>query len=152
VLLTGTFARAIDEKLRIPLPKPVRDELAAEEGQALFVTPGTDGSLAVYTPDILEQWADRLAKSSPTGRDVRTFGRLFYAQAYRTEVDGQGRIRISQELVALAGLTKEVVVIGAGDHLELWDKGRWDAYLAQHQPGYDQIAEAAFTPRSDPKP
>lgn len=151
MLLTGTFARSLDEKLRIPLPKPVRDELKAEGGSILFVTPGTDGSLAVYTPDILEHWADRLAQSSPTGRDIRTFGRLFYAQAYRTEVDGQGRIRISQELVTLAALTKEVVVVGAGDHLELWDKSRWDAYLAQHQPRYDQIAEAAFSPRTETK-
>jgi MraZ protein len=146
MLLTGTFPRAFDEKLRIALPKPVKDELKLQEGSVLYVTPGTDGSLAIYSPDVLEQLATRLAGSSPTGREVRTFGRLFYAQAYRAEVDKQGRVRFSQELVNLAGVTKEAVLVGAGDHLELWDKTRWEAYLAQHQPRYDEIAESAFTP------
>jgi MraZ protein len=144
MLLTGTFPRTFDEKLRIPLPKPLRDELKIEEGSVLYVTPGTDGSLAIYSPAVLEELAARLAQSSPTGRDVRTFGRLFYAQAFRADVDKQGRVRFSQELMTLAGVKKEAVLVGAGDHLELWDKDRWDAYLAQHQPRYDQIAEAAF--------
>jgi hypothetical protein len=29
----------------------------------------------------------------------------------------------------------------------LWDKARWEAYLAQNQPQYDEIAEAAFQPK-----
>ena len=152
MLLTGTFPRTFDEKLRIALPKPVRDELKIEEGSVLYVTPGTDGSLAIYSPAVLEQLAARLAQSSPTGQDVRTFGRLFYAQAFRADVDKQGRVRFSQELVTLAGVTKEAVLVGAGDHLELWDKNRWAAYLAQHQPRYDQIAEAAFNPNPNPNP
>ena len=150
MLLTGAFPRTFDDKLRIALPKAVRDELQLEEGSVLYVTPGTDGSLAVYPPAVLEKLAGRLAESSPNGRDVRTFGRLFYAQAFRADVDKQGRIRFSQDLLQLAGVTKEAVLVGAGDHLELWDKSRWEAYLAQHQPRYDQIAEAAFTLKPDP--
>jgi MraZ protein len=147
MLLTGTFPRTFDEKLRIAIPKPLKDELALQEGSVLYVTPGTDGSLAIYSPEVLEQLAARLAASSPTGRDVRTFARLFYAQAFRADIDKQGRVRLSQELVNLAGIAKEAVLVGAGDHLELWDKARWEAYLAQNQPQYDEIAEAAFQPK-----
>jgi DNA-binding transcriptional regulator/RsmH inhibitor MraZ len=41
-------------------------------------------------------------------------------------------------------LGKEAVLVGVLDHLELWDKARWEQYLAQRQNEYDQIAEAAW--------
>jgi MraZ protein len=85
-----------------------------------------------------------LAAESPAGPDVRAFSRLFYAQAQPAELDGQGRIRIPPELAELAGLSREAVLLGVQDHLELWDRGRWEAYLAERQTRYDEIAEAAF--------
>jgi MraZ protein len=78
---------------------------------------------------------------------VRDFGRLFYARAQATELDAQGRVRIPAELAALAGLDKEAVLVGVQDHLELWDRTRWEHYVSQKQSHYDQIAEAAFGPQ-----
>src|ERR1700674_2473484 len=98
MLLTGTFTRAVDEKLRIAIPKPLREALGTTLSGALYVTPGTDGSLALYTEDALARLADRLAQSSPSAQDVRAFSRLFYARAQSVELDGQGRVRIPPEL------------------------------------------------------
>jgi MraZ protein len=145
MLLTGTFVRAIDDKLRLAIPKRLRDALGAGPEKSLFVTPGTDQSLAIYTEESLGQMAQRLTAASPTGPDVRAFSRLFYAQAQPTELDSQGRIRIPAELAGLAGLSREAVLLGVQDHLELWDRGRWEAYLAERRARYDQIAEAAFS-------
>jgi MraZ protein len=75
---------------------------------------------------------------------VRAFNRLFYARAERIEVDGQGRIRIPPPLATLSGLEKEAVLLGVHDHLELWDRGRWETYLADKSSQFDQIAENAF--------
>jgi MraZ protein len=108
------------------------------------VTPGNDGSLSIYTEEELSRLADRLATGSPTQQDVRAFGRLFYAQAERAELDSQGRIRIPPELARSAALEREVVLLGVQNHMEIWDKSRWEAYLAGQQPRYDEIAEAAF--------
>jgi MraZ protein len=47
-------------------------------------------------------------------------------------------------LVQLAGLNKEAVLIGVQDHLELWDRLRWEQYVAGKQQQYDEIAESAF--------
>ncbi|HEV2972633.1 MAG TPA: division/cell wall cluster transcriptional repressor MraZ [Pirellulales bacterium] len=145
MLLTGTFVRAIDEKLRLAIPKRLRDLLGARPDRLLFVTPGTDRSLAIYTEETLGQLALRLAAASPAGPDVRAFNRLFYAQAQPAELDSQGRIRIPPELAKLAGLGREAVLLGVQDHLELWDRNRWEEYLAGRQARYDQIAEAAFS-------
>ena len=146
MLLTGAFARAIDEKQRIAIPKPLREALGTDV-QTLFVTPGTDGSLALYTEAALTRLAERLAAASPNGQDVRAFSRLFYARAQPVELDRQGRVRIPPELAQLAGLSGEAILVGVQDHLELWDRVRWESYVAQRQVRFDEIAEAAFEPR-----
>jgi len=148
VLLTGTFYRSLDEKLRIAVPKRLRDALPCPPSHGLFVAPGTDASLAIYSEEAFVGLAERLGAASPTQRDVRAFRRLFYGQAQRVELDRQGRVRIPPELAALAGLDKEVVLLGVGDHLELWSAARWQGYAAEKQTHYDEIAEAAFAPKA----
>ncbi|OYV82235.1 MAG: hypothetical protein B7Z73_17250 [Planctomycetia bacterium 21-64-5] len=113
------------------------------------MTPGIDGSLAIYNTATLDRLARRLAESSPTKNEVRSFNRLFYARAECVEVDGQGRVRLPPALAELAGLTKEAVLLGVQDHLEIWDRARWEAYLCDHAQRYDEIAEQAFQPRVD---
>ena len=145
MLLTGTFNRSIDEKLRIAIPKCLRAAMKQPKGAGLYVTPGTDNSLGIYTETAFARLAERWAALSPTRQDVRAFTRLFYARAQRVEIDGQGRVRIPPELAELAGLEKEAVLLGVQDHLELWSAQRWQSYLQQEQTHYDEIAETALS-------
>lgn len=143
MLLTGAFVRSLDEKLRLALPKRLREMLGPDQ-TSFFLTPGTDQSLALYTEQSLTALAARLASAGPAQQDVRTFNRLFYAQAQSVSIDGQGRMRIPPELAKLAGLAHEIMLLGVNDHLEIWDRGRWEAYLAERAPRYDEITERAF--------
>jgi MraZ protein len=145
MLLTGTFYRSVDEKQRVSIPKRIRAALETQEASALYLAPGTDGSLAIYTEEEFEKLAQRLAEASPTGRNVLAFSRLFYAKAQAVEMDSQGRIRVPPELAQIASLRKEVVLVGVRDHLELWDREHWEQYTQQKQEHYDEIAEKAFT-------
>lgn len=144
MLLTGSFRRSIDEKLRIAIPKRIRVGLECPKGASLYVAPGTDDSLALYTEEAFSRLAERLGGVSPTQKDVRAYVRLFFARAAQVEIDGQGRIRIPQELADLAQLSKEVMLLGVQDHLEVWAADRWETYLSAKQPHYDEIAEAAL--------
>ncbi|HMC64039.1 MAG TPA: division/cell wall cluster transcriptional repressor MraZ, partial [Gemmataceae bacterium] len=72
------------------------------------------------------------------------FRRLFFARTDLVDVDGNGRILISERMLRFAGLEHEVVLIGDRNHLELWDSRRWQQYLEQHAPRFDAVAEAAF--------
>lgn len=144
MLLTGTFSRSTDEKLRVAIPKRLRVAMHCSEATVLYIAPGTDQSLAIYTEETFSKLAERWAEVPPNREDVRAYTRLFFARAQRVEVDGQGRVRIPQELAQLARLEKEVVLLGVQDHLELWAAGRWQSYLAEKQPHYDQIAQSAF--------
>ncbi|MBN2580716.1 MAG: division/cell wall cluster transcriptional repressor MraZ [Pirellulales bacterium] len=144
MLLTGTYGRSIDEKLRVAVPKRLREAMAVRDGGVVYIAPGTDGSLGIFPEETFHRWADRLAQSPPTRQEVRAFLRLFYAQAQQVELDRQGRVRIPPELATLAKLEKEVVLVGVQDHLELWSEPTWKSYLAERQPQYDQIAEKAL--------
>jgi MraZ protein len=144
MILTGSFVRTIDEKLRVAIPKELRDAAKLSPGGVVYAAPGTDGSLALYTEQGFEDLAARMGALSPTAQDARDFNRLFFAQARRLELDGQSRVRIPAELVAHAALRKEALLLGVKDHMELWDQERWNAYLQDKSPRYDAIAEAAF--------
>lgn len=143
-LLTGTYSRSLDDKQRIAVPKRVRDALGGAEVTNLYLAPGNDGSLALYSEEAFFRMANHFENGPPTGQNVRAFSRVFYAQTQCVEIDRQGRIRIPPELVQLAGLQKEVVLLGVRDHLELWDKERWEGYLSTMQTQYDTLAESAF--------
>jgi MraZ protein len=138
MLLTGNYRRNLDEKLRVSVPKQLRDALADSD---LFLTPGTDRALVVYTGHVLDQIGQALGKLSPAGKDARAFSRLFYSQAQPGEIDKQGRLRIPPELAKLSGLTSEVVIVGLRDRIEIWDAEAWDSFLNSTQPSYDELAE-----------
>ena len=144
LLLTGTYFRQLDEKQRLTIPKPMREALGVSRCNVLYLAPGTDGSVALYTAGAYEELANQLGQNSPTGSGVRAFSRLFYAQSQQVEVDRHGRLRLPAALASLAELQGEVVLLGVRDHLEIWDRGRWEKYLAELQPQYDEIAESAF--------
>ena len=148
VLLTGTYERTLDEKLRLALPKTLREALSREK--QLVLTPGTDGSLSLFPGSVFASLAERLAERSPTGQEVRAFSRLLYAQSHSVEIDSQGRVRLPAESARLASLDGDVVLLGIGDRVELWNKSRWEAYLSELQPRYDQLAETALSERIIP--
>ncbi len=142
MLLTGTYPRTLDDKKRLALPRRVREVLG--EAETLFVTPGPDQCLWLYTQAELEQLAGRLDQAPATDAEARVFRRLYFAQTEAVDVDRSGRILIPERLLAFAGLRHEAVLIGVRDHLELWDAERWHQYLAQHAPRFDRVAEEAF--------
>lgn len=142
MLLTGTYPRTLDDKKRIALPKRVREQLG--EPETLFVTPGPDQSLWLYTQANLEELAAKLDQAPATDAEARVFRRLYFAQTEAVDVDRTGRILVPDRLVQFAGLGHEVVLLGVRDHLELWDGPRWQQYLAQNATRFDAVAEGAF--------
>ena len=144
MLLTGSYRRTLDDKLRLAIPKQLRDALGFPEKTNLFIAPGTEKALVIYTAAVLEQIGAALSRLSPAAKDTRAFSRLFYAQAQPADIDRQGRLRIPPELAKLSGISSEVVVVGVRDRIELWEAGSWDAFLEQAQPTYDDLAESVF--------
>jgi MraZ protein len=142
--LTGTFERNIDDKLRLAVPKPFKDSFDVKGADELFLAPGNEGCLSIYSTEGFERFAQRLANISPGKANVRNFLRLFYARAERVVLDRQSRIRIPDRLIKHAGLQREVVLLGVNDHVEIWDKHNWEQFLAGNTESYDDLTTEAL--------
>ena len=148
--LTGTFERSLDDKNRIAVPKPLREEFTlassapAEEVVQLYVAPGQDKSLSLYNKVGFDALAQRLASSSSNRAEVLNFQRLLFSRAEKVELDGQGRIRIPERLAEFAQLKRDVMLLGVQDHAEIWDKGVWTEFEQRHAARFDEMAQAAF--------
>ncbi|MBI2805717.1 MAG: division/cell wall cluster transcriptional repressor MraZ [Planctomycetes bacterium] len=142
MLLTGTHPRTLDEKKRLTLPKRVREQVGDET--QMFVAPGADQCLWVYTKDEMERLSTKLDQTSATDAEARVFRRLFFAQMEEVDLDRTGRILIPERLVQFAGLEHEVVLLGVRDHLEVWNAERWQTFFDQNAPRFDKVAEGAF--------
>ncbi len=121
--MTGTHACKMDRDHGVTLPKEVRDQLGEQD--VLFITLGTDHSVWVTTAAGLEKLADRLEKTPDVDDETKVIRRRYFAQTERVTLDKSGHIVLPAALADAAGLTQDAVLIGVGDHLELWDAERW---------------------------
>src|SRR5262245_7331829 len=142
--LTGTFQRALDDKQRLAIPKRLRDAMGDLELKELYVAPEVGRSLSIFSPGTFERRATRIEELSPARSSVANYLRLYYSQAERVEIDGQGRIRLPERLVEFAQLKQDVVLIGVHDHIEIWDSTVWSEFLKEHSQEFDRLAQEAL--------
>ncbi len=121
-MLVGTFFPKLDDKGRLALPAKFREEFDA----GLVVTRGQEGCLVVYTRPEFERLLEPIHDASPTVARVRTYQRFLFGWAQDEVPDRQGRVTLSARLREYAGLDREVVVVGMGNRLEVWDPDAWE--------------------------
>ena len=125
-MLMGEFHHNIDDKGRLIIPAKFRYEL----GEKFVITRGLDKCLFVYS---YNEW-----------EKARNFTRFFLSGAAECEFDRQGRINITSPLVHYADLTKECVIIGANDRLEIWSEDLWNNFFESNEDSLSDIAENLF--------
>jgi MraZ protein len=82
--------------------------------------------VAIWAPDVFETWTDSfLSNLNPVSAERRKLTRFFAGNSWDVELDSAGRVTLNAPLLAHAGISKEVVVIGNLDHIEVWDRARW---------------------------
>lgn len=142
--LTGTYLRTLDDKRRLAIPKRLKDDFNESNLEYLYVAPGTQRSLVLYTPKTFA----RLGEAFSGTPSQQNYIRIFYSSAERVDLDGQGRIRIPDRLAEYAGLKREACLLGIQDHAELWDKDSWDNFVAVNTPAFDDLAMQAYQGRA----
>ncbi len=121
MLFLGRYNNSIDSKGRVVIPAKFREKL----GDRFVVCGGFERSLYVYDMADFEEYAGRLMELPRTDERVRRFRQFFLTTAAEVEPDKQGRILIGEDLLRYAEISKDVVVVGNGDHIELWSKERF---------------------------
>ncbi len=125
-MFLGTYEPNLLEKGRIALPKKIREQAG---GTRLVLTVGMEPCINGFS---MNQWEEStravLAKPLFDDKDGRDQRRRIYAEAEEIELDSQGRCILPQRLRDYAGIYEAVIIMGVGDHFEIWDKKRWEAY------------------------
>ena len=137
-MLLGEHEHALDDKNRITLPARFRQAFA----DGVFVTRGFDPCLFVFSRPGWERFVEeQLAGLTPFSREARQMSRFIFAGAIETELDKQGRVGLTPPLLEHANLTREVVVAGVRDHLELWEPKAWHREVDDVGGRADLVAE-----------
>jgi MraZ protein len=136
----GTHTPRLDEKGRLILPAKFREELAG----GVVITKGQERCLYVFPTTEFTSIAAKLREQPVTHKAARAYGRVFFASAHDEVPDKQGRVMIPGHLRDYAGLDRELVVIGASTRVEIWDRGAWEAYLAESEQDFADIEEGVL--------
>jgi MraZ protein len=113
---------SLDAKGRLILPSKLR----ADMGERFIVTKGLDGCLFAFSQSEWLNFETKLKSLPVSDKNARNFARFFLSGAIECELDKQGRFLISSNLRESAKLEKEVIIIGVGTRLEIWNKEIWE--------------------------
>ena len=124
-MFIGEYFHSFDEKGRVNFPAKLREEL----GEQFVITKGLDGCLSAYS---MEKWEhiSKIVDGLPQAK-ARNLKRFMFSSATVVNPDKQGRVLVTQTLRGYANITKDVAVIGASDHVEIWDREAWAALNAE---------------------
>ena len=134
----GEFEYKIDDKGRVPIPPRFRRELR----EGVMLAPGVEKCITAYPLAEWEKLAKSLTDSSVTQSKLRRLKRAIFATAFSLSLDGQGRIALPFSLRQYAEIVDEVIIAGANNYLELWNKVHWEEEKAVSREQAWQIIES----------
>ena len=141
-MFQGASSLSLDAKGRLSMPSRHRDVLAATANNQVTVTRHPDGCLMIFPRPEWETFRERLAQLPMA---AQWWKRIFLGNAMDVELDSTGRILVSPELRAAAGIEKDVMLLGMGNNFELWDKATYEAKEAEAMRGEMPDAFKDFT-------
>lgn len=136
-MFIGEYQHNLDAKGRIIVPSKFRDELHT----TFILARGLDNCLTIYSLKQWEKMFEEVDKLPTTKKIARQYIRMLTSTATECTLDSQGRIIIPSFLSKPVNITKECEVIGANDHIEIWDKATWEAYYTDASNNFEEVAE-----------
>lgn len=136
-MLLGEYEHTIDAKGRLAMPAKLREALGAH----FMITKGLDGCLAVYDKEQWQKLEAKLAGLPMSRKTARDFTRFLFGGACEAECDKQGRVLLPANLRRFAQLTKDAVIVGVGNHAEIWDAAKWQEYTEESAEDVSGLAE-----------
>jgi len=105
------------------------------------MTKGQERSVVVWPAAEFATYAERLNEASRSDAAVRAYVRVLFSGAFDEIPDKQGRITVPQSLREYAGLDRDVMVVGNGTTIEIWDSNAWSSYLAEQEDAFSTLSE-----------
>jgi len=132
-MFLGEYQTKFSGKGRIVLPTKMREELG---GKLAILSRGFERCIFGFSPEGFEEEFKRQLEISATEERARYLRRYLFSGSESVELDAQGRIIIPSTLLDFASVKEEVVIIGAGDHFEIWNSKFWKKHLNKIERDY----------------
>jgi len=123
----GEYLLSFSAPSRIVLPKKIRELL---KGDNFVITKGYDSCLAGYDKSDWEERAKSLLGVSLLDKEQIEKKRFLFSSTVYIEIDDQGRFVIPRMLLTYAGISEKAIIVGVGDHFEVWNPEKWNSYLS----------------------
>lgn len=136
-MFIGEYEHNVDVKGRVIMPSKLREDI----GDKFIITKGLDGCLFAYSQTEWTNFEEKLKALPLAQKNARNFVRFFLSGAVECEIDKQGRFLIPSNLREHAILDKEIVIIGVGTRIEIWNRETWKDYSSDENISADEIAE-----------
>lgn len=134
----GSYSHNLDDKGRLVIPYKLRSGVSSK----LYILKGYDGALSLYCETDFETYLEGLKKLSFESKTSRDIQRIALSSVTELEIDAQNRIQIPLSLLKKYSIGKEVVVVGVLDHIEIWDKTKWDIYMGENEKDFEKKSES----------
>lgn len=122
---------------RVILPKKLREEIS---GREIILSKGFENCIWGFAKETFEVEARKQLEVSAVEERARFLRRYFFSSSIRLELDNQGRFVIPESLLEYARVKREVTLIGAGDHFEIWDGHLWNKHLKRVEREYGRLS------------
>lgn len=140
-----TYECKIDDKGRLKFPSALMKALKITEEKSFVIKRSVHQKcLEVYPP---QPWEKIMKKIGGLNRFVKQnadFIRLFTAGVKNLELDNADRIQIPKDLKIFAQLNKEIVISGAGEIFEIWDKESFESFISTTEDSFSSLAETVM--------
>lgn len=127
-LFLGEYDHALDDRGRVTIPRKIRQEIGEQE---IVLAKGFDPCIFGFDRASWEKEAAKHLDTPVTDEKGRQLRRYLFSTAQKVEIDRLGRILLPAQLKEYASLFHDAVIIGAGDHFEIWDKEKWRTYQSK---------------------
>ena len=150
-MFSGESSHTLDAKHRVFVPKRFQEALQRDDKGHLnaILTRGFENCLFLFSEEGFERVLERLQTQPFGGAQLRKMQRLFFAHTHRSQLDASGRLVLPEKLRNLAGIEREVVLVGVADRAEIWDRARWERFESENAGDFDELDVVLVGPWGD---
>lgn len=138
---SGEYECKVDAKGRIILPAKMKAKLPESNGNEIVISRGFEPCLVVYPQIEWKKIHAKVAGLNEFNAEYRKFQRNFFRGNTEAELDSNGRFLIPKTMTRFASIEKEVVCVGVGNRIEIWNPEKYDEYLMSDPQEFSDLAQ-----------
>ncbi len=144
-MLFGNTLHNLDNKNRLVIPRKFVNKL----GNKVYILKGYEGCLSLFSEDAFKTYINNLSKYDFEKKNSRDVIRVALSSVYELEIDSKNRIQLPCDLISKYQISNSLMVVGVNDHLELWNKDKWNEYISVAEESYEQNSERLLGDKND---